>query len=921
MAGDKYSDMGAVLPCGRTSKKNAPEQGKPRPTPPPKKPKNYDLSVTVSSGGKPVMGAKVTAAGATIDSNKAGLSKFGKKPEGDYQLTVGFGSNSDYIDLDTPINFGLHADTKREVQVELKNLVSAAIETEFDAIFLDRKLSNHQAATETKIVTDDVCKVQISFEQTNKSYPYSGKATVTCSGAGAVDMFTDTACTKAFDGSIASSDINSGKPFELYFKAKTAGKFKLETTLEDPSDPTKQKLKKAKEEHPMGVVEVKGLVYQNDIGTIKGLSVNQDQQPIKLFHEALKAVKIPEQIEMSDSDKVKKSRVLHIQENNLHARAKYVLKIDAGQWEASCDQYELYLDVSKTGGSIVAYDKEVKGSKIDLSKPILISDLKKAKGEKTFWIEGSGQSSNKMDVLLSLKLDRQAKGLAKTAKKNGDWARFTVVKVESVALNYTSVGGQANAWDAGSKKFYINMQSDPDGRKIKVKAKLSQRIEGIPLHIMLAEDKDNGTIPKMTLGFWGEKNFKTKSVPRANDWNWSTLDGSLKTKDKNARTDYLHLEKATDANGEAELELELSRFAGDKFTPACYIQEDPQLAKYIPGHSDLEKFLPKLAAAGAIEVARKFWYEIVEVEGIAIQSFAGAEGIFERVGAKMEKTANNVQVSRATVNGIVPQAIYPEYMVKLNGGNNDVLVISDSNKAQFFNGCVAEADKPIKIPILICDAQWDPDGATAEVDLGTRDASTYPLNVGTDKLIIQPCLQGGNIMVTGTWAAAEWDAAANAGAGAWVNRRNGLLSDADFSVDPARSSLYTITVSLPAAVNPVAGTEVSVKFSVNGASGPYLGEYSSATKKILAVWDPKEPVDFQNTIAHELGHAFHQVKSNYAGGLPPHKWQYVHQGSHCKYDHKDKCLMYESGPIKGSFNRFCPDCAPYVMIEDMNQLL
>jgi hypothetical protein len=271
-----------------------------------------------------------------------------------------------------------------------------------------------------------------------------------------------------------------------------------------------------------------------------------------------------------------------------------------------------------------------------------------------------------------------------------------------------------------------------------------------------------------------------------------------------------------------------------------------------------------------------------------------------------------------------PQAIYPRHMVVLNGGNADALVVSDSNKDQFFNDFKAEAKKPIKIPLLICDAQWDEGGDSAGVDQ-TLTPADFPRNIATDKLVLNPPLQGGDLLVSGDWTAAERDPdPAKAGTpDEWQNVRNGSLTNADVSVDPNRDHLRKVRVALPAGVGATtAATKVWLQnLVIQGADGPYLGEYDPGTKRILAVYDPTEPVDFQNTIAHELGHAFHQVMEPGAtpAGIPAHPNQYLSKGSHCN-KHTDKCLMYQSGPIAGSLNRYCEVCHPYVLVEDMSKL-
>jgi hypothetical protein len=107
---------------------------------------------------------------------------------------------------------------------------------------------------------------------------------------------------------------------------------------------------------------------------------------------------------------------------------------------------------------------------------------------------------------------------------------------------------------------------------------------------------------------------------------------------------------------------------------------------------------------------------------------------------------------------------------------------------------------------------------------------------------------------------------------------------------------------------------------IKGAAD-YLGE--SFDKKILSVYDPLEPVDFQNTIAHEIGHAFGQVMLPGATspmGVPDHPNHYDSgQGIHCNYK-SDICLMYESGPIKKSLNQYCPVCQAYLVAQDFAKI-
>ena len=159
------------------------------------------------------------------------------------------------------------------------------------------------------------------------------------------------------------------------------------------------------------------------------------------------------------------------------------------------------------------------------------------------------------------------------------------------------------------------------------------------------------------------------------------------------------------------------------------------------------------------------------------------------------------------------------------------------------------------------------------------------------------------------------------GAGGFNNVRNGSLTAADVSISAGRGSLYDVTVALPAGVGPTtADTWIGIQnLVIQGADGPYLGEYDSSTQRILAVFDPAKPGLFAYAVSHELGHAFFQVAQTVPAGVPAHPHQYVSMGSHCSHN-TDKCLMYQSAPIVGSLERFCDVCHPYVLVQDMWKL-
>jgi len=95
-------------------------------------------------------------------------------------------------------------------------------------------------------------------------------------------------------------------------------------------------------------------------------------------------------------------------------------------------------------------------------------------------------------------------------------------------------------------------------------------------------------------------------------------------------------------------------------------------------------------------------------------------------------------------------------------------------------------------------------------------------------------------------------------------------------------------------------------------------------------------VDFQNTIAHEVGHAYSQVM--YPSTTTPHNEAVAvqaqtnpmkvpqhpnskdeEQGNHCRHV-RNICVMYDSGPTEGSLNRYCDICHPYLLVLDMSKI-
>jgi hypothetical protein len=839
--------------------------------------------------------------------------------------------DADFYATDVEQQVTLARGDKRQLDIEVKprNVVTPKVDVEYKVVLLDRGLAQHQTTAGEPagdLLRPDPTYIEVSLQCSADAPPYTGDGTLSAPNC---DVFLDADCTQPLGGrKLTHAELTQSPTLRLYLRGTAAGLFTLSLTLDAAADARIDVKPPATQD--MGVVTLELQVFQhatpvNVAATTYALTGHcADLEQPNL---------IPAQVVLSDLDKVTKGRLLHQQSGEDHSRAKALLKLVAAEWPAGTDDYQIVLDASPS--SLRAYDAETKGSRQSLAMKTKVSVLKA--GDKTLWIEGTQVSQAIRDIRLSLALDRGSGGLAKTVKQHGDWARFTVVKIESVALQYTApAAGQPQPWNAAKRRWYINYQAGDAGRTVTIRAKLSQPIAGIKLHFMLSPDKDNQK----------EKNWGI-DMPAAGGgaWVWNNVTADVKQKDKVAATDLLHKSQDTDAQGQADCDLILSRIGGDKFRPGAYIPQDPHLAAYVHGHATLEKRKPKLAD-NRIKVWRKFAYQKVKVRGQpAYPSTGKAEDVYGRVRAEMVKVPSHY-VDAAVVQGWARPSLLPEYMFKKNGSNKLKLNVSDANQAQFFNLVAASAEHPIKVVIVTCDFNWGNErNSAAPLNLVEIPAADFPVNLDTDVHVCDPPLQGGALLVSGTWEAKDWDAAANGGAGAWVNPRNGVLGAGDVGVDPKRDgnepeqgaplAINKVQVQLPAGVVVgAADTYVSISnLVVQGAPDNFLGGYGVAgAERIVAVFDPRVAYDYQNTVVHELGHAFFQTGSVKftgvpgqaavppAAGIPTNpSFLWTGTGLHCQYN-ADKCVMFTSGPVAGSLNRYCPDCHPHLLVQDMSRV-
>jgi hypothetical protein len=536
---------------------------------------------------------KLVTEEATLSaSGAAGLSKTGKTgthaftgiPCGAYEVSASVPSALFEAPIVSQKGVFVAEGATQKVQLKVKrlaNVVTPKIEMEYKVVLLDRKLSAHQEGSEKKIVADDVTCVRVSASQSTGTPAYKGEGKLEVSPAN-VELYTDKDCRNKLAGKIKNAELLGGK-LDLYLKSRTKGKFKAKLTLDPANDPDIELKGPAEEE--MGVVELESALHRFEKADLDALEMDKA---------------LPAQKAMTDADKVKLGRLLHVQDSGHHGRAKLVVKkLAAGDWPADTDAYDVVIECEK--GSLKLFDKEAAGAEKALPFKTKVKDLKAKDLE--LWVEGKSESDAARDAVLGIGLDRGAGGLAHKPKKHGDWGRFTVVKIAKVELVVSVPAGKPKVWDAAKKRYYINTEAAPAGRtlgdsagnrEVKVVASLGKAIKDVPIHFMLAPHKDNAA-PAGLPGTWKQEELKV----------------ALRALDRKDRKALMHLSAPAGADGKAEMKkLVLSQFGGDKFTPAAYIEQDAHLSKYVPDHADLGKRKPALCA-DTLQVWKRFDYKML----------------------------------------------------------------------------------------------------------------------------------------------------------------------------------------------------------------------------------------------------------------------------------------------------------------------
>lgn len=387
--------------------------------------------------------------------------------------------------------------------------------------------------------------------------------------------------------------------------------------------------------------------------------------------------------------------------------------------------------------------------------------------------------------------------------------------------------------------------------------------------------------------------------------------------------------------------------------------------------------------AGTYEVSRKFWlqFSYLKIMGKdavpdAYKAFKpadlnGTKAAYAKVKVQVEDGTHNVYDADPNPLASARKAkpFYPRWMINTKSQTDDLVpVIGDHNKTAMADATwKEEADKPLKMNVLLCEAQIDPKNAgNIDSEIKRTDANNISTNyLAANCLLVKPGLTGTPLVRSGTWEIEKKAGTAGRTASlvAFFNAASsgsgtkGLITDDMIVIEKARNTYGAVSrnrrwrlfkIKLPDGVKPdqAKGVVVKIKGLKLRGGNSFLGEQFG--RNILAVYDGRFD-EFAETLTHEVGHAVKQTPSkvNATGlewantpppGLPDHPNYYYGSGIHCSYDctsidagadkndsdHDAKfndgsCVMYHRGTSRCT-GEFCVKCEPYLRAQDMSSL-
>jgi len=472
-----------------------------------------------------------------------------------------------------------------------------------------------------------------------------------------------------------------------------------------------------------------------------------------------------------------------------------------------------------------------------------------------------------------------------------------LIGVEGAALN---VHSDIKEWikrtdrdHTGGYKQYINLNKDLDG-KDKRHPEYGRYIELRARVEWEDGSKDDLRNKKVRWRFELDKGDKRPE----------TMRGAEKEGFLNAGGKSVHVSLTDKQGWTPVVKFYLSQYGGDIFKILVQADED-----------GTGKYSGVDTSVGYYAVWRKFWYQRTFPDTMAVRRPDDAVKEYDRVFAEMSM-ADDVTYTQANAPA---KTFYPEWMVVDGGGNDDVVVLGNS-QSWFSKKFRRERDKPVKAHLVICRAFWVPQGQKTY----TRTITTNPadIRVPLDRHnygFLKPALEG-NLVINGRWISGG---------------QQGSLSDMNVDVVRGRLNFKQIRVRLPGtAPNPTPANPVRVKLRLNYASS-WEGE--GKAHQIVVQYDPADLATYNHTVVHEIGHGFRQVPGpgKQPVSLNNHPKWYTGRGGvgpHCftdatknppagtRFEYEDgSCDMFHGG-TNNPKHKFCETCEPYIRLEKMLEL-
>jgi len=359
---------------------------------------------------------------------------------------------------------------------------------------------------------------------------------------------------------------------------------------------------------------------------------------------------------------------------------------------------------------------------------------------------------------------------------------------------------------------------------------------------------------------------------------------------------------STDAEGwTPTVKFYLSQYAGDQFKIHAEALDDKGQKK----------------ETGAYQVWRKFWYQVTRASTHAVPAPAKSLSAYETALAQMI-AADEVAFEEKDA---PERTFYPGWMVRQGGGAAKESVIGGHNRDHFYGLFKAEADKPVKGHLIICQHQWDPQGASALMTLTVKSSPSeeFSANLAWNAGVLSPALSG-EVLAYGEWSG---------------DGKTGALDSSNILVERTRTGLSAFRVKLPAGAPDPTKHVVQVKLKL--AFGMFYGGESN--KHHMLIVYRGDAATFNQAVAHEFGHGFGQTPrpGSEEKPLAKHAKQYTDEyggvGSHCSTDatlvadtsttsgkrYKDgTCIMFHQLNPAGCKQLFCATCEPHLRLRDMS---